>query len=355
MTLTVLNVAYPFTELTPDPVGGAEQVLMHLDRALVETGHHSIVVAAQGSQVCGNLVPVQQNGTGRDGTISEQARRDTQNAVCRAIARVCEEEVVDVVHLHGSDFYAYLPPTPVPTLVTLHLPLAWYPPGSMQPDRPNIWFNPVSTAQASRKWPGLRLLEPIENGVRVEALSSQSVRKGKFALALGRICPEKRFHLAMDASASASIPLLLAGAVYRWPEHQRYFEEEIAPRLDADRRWIGRVGGDRKRRLLGAARCLVVPSRDETSSLVSMEALAAGTPVVAFRVGALPDIVDDGVTGYVVDDVQEMAEALQKVDRLDSEACRAVAKARFDVKRSTDAYVSLYSRIATREMVPCWS
>jgi glycosyltransferase involved in cell wall biosynthesis len=355
MTLTVLNVSYPFTELTPDPVGGAEQVLMQIDRALVEVGHRSIVIAAQGSQVRGHLVAIQHRTERPGGTISEQARREIEATVRLTVARTCEQEAVDVVHLHGSDFYAYLPPASIPTLVTLHLPLEWYPRGSLQPPRPNTWFNPVSKAQAARKWPSLRLLEPIENGVRVDAGGCRSRRKGKFALALGRICPEKRFHLAMDASARAAMPLLLAGAVYRWPEHQHYFEQEIAPRLDADRRWIGRVGGERKQRLLGAARCLVISSRDETSSLVAMEALAAGTPVVAFRVGALPEVVDDGVTGYLVDDVEQMTEALQRVDRLDSNACRAVARERFDIKRATDAYVSLYSRIARREVTPCWS
>jgi len=355
MTLTVLNVAYPFTELTPDPVGGAEQVLLHIDRALVEAGHRSLVMAAQGSVVSGKLLPIQLRGAARgDQPICEQARRETEAAVRQAVARACEEEDVDIVHLHGSDFYAYLPPASVPTLITLHLPLAWYPTGSLQPGRPNFWLNPVSKAQAALRWSSLDLLAPIENGVRFEDLSI-AVRKGKFALALGRICPEKRFHLAIEACVRASMPLLLAGAIYRWPEHQHYFEEEIAPRLDADRRWIGRIAGDRKRRLLGAARCVVVPSRDETCSLVAMEAIAAGTPVVAFRVGALPEVVDHGVTGYIVDDVYEMAEALRMVDRLDPERCRAIARQRFDIRRSTEKYVSLYYRLAAHEKVACLS
>jgi glycosyltransferase involved in cell wall biosynthesis len=197
-------------------------------------------------------------------------------------------------------------------------------------------------------------LAPIENGVRCEDLSPP-VRKGKFALALGRICPEKRFHLAMEACVRAPMPLLLAGAIYRWPEHQRYFEDEIAPRLDADRRWIGRVAGDRKRRLLGAARCVVVPSRDETCSLVAMEAIASGTPVVAFRVGALPEVVEHGVTGYIVDDLDDMTEALRMVDRLDPARCRAIARERFDIRRSTEKYVSLYHRLAAHEKMACLS
>src|SRR3569833_684686 len=126
MTLTVLNVAYPFTQITPDPVGGAEQVLVQLDRALVEAGHRSLVMAAQGSEVAGRLLPVQLRCVaGSDRIISEQARRETEEFVRAAVARACNEEAIDVVHLHGSDFYAYLPPERMPTLITLHLPLAW--------------------------------------------------------------------------------------------------------------------------------------------------------------------------------------------------------------------------------------
>jgi Glycosyl transferases group 1/Glycosyltransferase Family 4 len=354
MTLTVLNVAYPFTELSPDPVGGAEQILMHIDRALVDAGHCSLVMAAQGSEVSGHLVPIPVYGsTCADAPISEQLRREIEATVRLAVARACEEENVDLVHLHGSDFYAYLPPACIPTLITLHLPLGWYPYGSLQPDRANIWFNPVSCSQAALRWKGLELLAPIENGVRVG--DAGPARKGKFALALGRICPEKQFHLAMEACVRAAMPLLLAGAIHRWPEHQLYFKQEIEPRLAGDCHWLGRVSGERKRRLLTAARCVLVSSQDETCSLVAMEAIAAGTPVVAFRVGALPEVIDEGKTGYLVDDVQEMAEAVRLVDRLDPEVCRAAARERFDIKRSTARYLALYERLAARASTACLS
>jgi len=196
----------------------------------------------------------------------------------------------------------------------------------------------------------LELLAPIENGVLLEEYAPLARSRGKFALALGRLCPEKGFHHALDASRSAGVPLLLAGEIQGWPEHRQYFEQQIAPRLDSSRRWIGRVTGHRKRRLLSAARCVLIPSRDETSSLVAREALAAGTPVIAFRVGALPDVVEHGVTGYLVDNAIQMAEALHMVDRLDRRVCREVARQRFDVLQCTEAYLELYRRIAAGEL-----
>jgi glycosyltransferase involved in cell wall biosynthesis len=183
--------------------------------------------------------------------------------------------------------------------------------------------------------------------VVIDTFPAGEIAKKPFALVLGRICPEKGFHCAIEASVRSRIPLYIAGAIYPWPEHVRYFEQQIAPRLDSDRRWIGQIGGAQKRALMSAARCVLVPSLvEETSSLVAMEALAAGTPVIAFRAGALPDIVEHGLTGYIVADVEEMAEALRKVEQLDPQACRDAARRRFDLRRSLSAYLRLYELIA---------
>jgi glycosyltransferase involved in cell wall biosynthesis len=346
MSLRVISVAFPFAEVSSDPVGGAEQVLTHIDRALVAAGHRSTVIAPAGSRVCGRLIPIDAHRA----TLREAARRRTQQSVRKILAHLCTTETLDLVHLHGADFYEYPPPARVPTLITLHMPLESYPAGALYAQWPQMWFNPVSAIQARAAWPGLVLLPPIENGVPLEAFATKRGR-GRFALALGRVCPEKGFHHAIAATVLARVPLLLAGAIFPWPEHQSYFEQQIAPQLDASHRWIGAIFGERKRRLLRAARCVLIPSQvAETSSLVAMESLAAGTPVVAFRVGALPGIVEHGVTGYIVDDVHDMAEAIRMVDRLDREACRRSARQRFDVARTAQAYLDLYRRIAAREM-----
>jgi len=177
------------------------------------------------------------------------------------------------------------------------------------------------------------------------------VPKRRFAVALGRICPEKGFHHALDAARLADFQLLLAGCTYTYPDHERYFRTEIQPRLDVRRRFLGPVGFGRKRWMLGAARCLLAPSLvPETSSLVAMEALAAGTPVVAFPSGALADIVDPGVTGFLVRDAQEMAD-IADCDRLDPEACRAQARSRHSAEVMLDRYLTLYGRLVHPETV----
>ncbi len=200
------------------------------------------------------------------------------------------------------------------------------------------------------------LLGHVANGVPARLFRDQPPRRS-FALALGRICPEKGFHLALDAAEMAGVPLVIAGELYDYPEHQSYFQNELLPRLNGGNcRFLGPVGFEKKRKLLGQARCLLVPSvAPETSSLVAMEAMASGTPVVAFASGALPEIVEHGRTGYLVANAAEMAAAMALVDRIDPDECRRAARERFSEDRMLADYLALYSRISTmtaaREMV----
>ena len=193
------------------------------------------------------------------------------------------------------------------------------------------------------------MLPEIPNGVDVDGFGGRHAKRG-FALALGRICPEKGFHIALDAARQAGIGLLLAGQAFGYEEHERYFRDEIVPRLDARRRFIGPVGFVRKRRLLAAARCLLVPSLcPETSSLVAMEALASGTPVIAFPNGALAEIVEHGRTGFLVRDEMEMTEAIAVAGAIDPKVCREEARRRFSAFRTVEAYMRLYEDLAGRE------
>jgi glycosyltransferase involved in cell wall biosynthesis len=342
MSLTVLSVAFPLAPVGPDAVGGAEQVLAHIDEALARAGHRSLVVACEGSAVRGTLLATPAPPGAIDEPAKEAAAASHRGAVIEALARW----PVDVVHLHGIDFHRYLPPPGPPALVTLHLPPSWYPAEALRPARPNTHLHCVSASQHAACPPGAALLPPIENGVPVERLAAPYRKRG-FVLALGRICPEKGFHVALDAARRAGRPMLLAGRVYGYDAHARYFDREIRPRLDRRRRFVGALGFRAKRRLLTAAGCLVVPSLvAETSSLVAMEALACGTPVVAFANGALAEIVEPGRTGFLVADEEGMADAIRAADRLDPEDCRHAARTRFSLERMTARYLDLYRALA---------
>lgn len=342
MPLTVLSVGYPFTAVGPDAVGGAEQVLSALDHALVEAGHNSIVVSNSGSQVAGTLIstgPVPVD-------ITDQERARSCDRHRRAIAQALAQFPVDVVHTHAVDFADHLPETDTPTLVTLHLPRDFYPRGSFDRQRPRTWYNCVSASQRRSFPPLAGMLPEVENGVPLDRLQARHPRRN-FALCLGRICPEKGFEHAIDAARLADLPLLIGGELFPYEAHRRYFATEIEPRLGAKARFLGPLGWARKRRLLNAAHCLLAPSlAPETSSLVAMEAIACGTPVVAFPAGALAEIVEPGVTGFLVQDAAEMTEAIGAVSSIDRQHCRDVARRRFSLDRMISSYFALYDRLA---------
>lgn len=337
--MRIVSVAYPFAPVSRDAVGGAEQVLAAMDAALVAAGHRSIVIAVKQSSVADTLLPLP-----ADGDTSDAGRATQHAAVRRALATALPD--ADLVHLHGVDFADYLPPGGLPVVVTLHLPPAWYSPAALSPVRPRTHLICVSHSQRLACPEAACIAATVPNGVPVAALAGAARAPRCYALMLGRVCPEKGQHLALDAAIAAGVPLLLGGEVFSYPAHKAYFAREVVPRLDRTRRFLGPLGFARKRRLLAGARCLLVPSlAAETSSLVAMEALACGTPVIAFEAGALPEIVAHGRTGFIVRDTAGMAAAIAASGQLDRAACRAEAAERFAEQRMTNAYLALYGRL----------
>ena len=345
--LTVVSVAFKLAPVGPDAVGGSEQVLSAIDGALVAAGHRSVVVAMAGSAVAGELRPFAAPPPGAP--IDDDAVRLQRDRVQDALLRTLAEVPADVVHMHGLDFHEYAVPPGPAMLATLHLPPDWYPPGAFETGRPATWLHCVSQNEASRARSVPHMLPPIPNGVPVEQLGATRVSKRPYALMLSRVCPEKGLHLALQAARAAGVTLLIGGELFPYAAHRDYFAREVEPLLGERWRYLGPLNFARKRRLLAGARCLLIPSLvAETSSLVAMEAASCGTPAIAFRSGALPEVVEDGVTGFVVDDVAGMSAALARVDAIDPARCRAIAQARFSQRRMTDAYLARYGDLAAR-------
>jgi glycosyltransferase involved in cell wall biosynthesis len=338
MRLTILSVAYPFAPVSFDTVGGAEQILCALDQGVVRAGHGSVVVAQAGSRTAGDLVATAVPA----GMITDDMRAWATACHQQSIDRAFAAFPIDLVHFHGLDFHAYRIPDGVPALATLHLPPSWYPDSIWGSRR--IQLQCVSVSQRNACPPWNQELPVIRNGVPTAEFRPH--RSRHFAVALGRICPEKNLHAALDAGTLAKMPVVLGGEVFPYPDHERYFREQIEPRLNGYHRFAGRVGFAGKQRLLAMAKCLLVPTlAPETSSLVAMEALAAGTPVIAFPSGAMPEIVEDGVTGFLVEDEKQMANAMQQCEQIDPQDCRRRAGERFSQNRMVEEYLNLYERL----------
>jgi glycosyltransferase involved in cell wall biosynthesis len=235
----------------------------------------------------------------------------------------------------------------VPVIATLHLPRSFYREECFQRRAANLYFNCVSHSQARTFDEFSNLLPVVQNGIPVEQFPFTR-DKDDYVLWLGRICEEKAPHLAMAAAQAAKLPIVIAGQIYPFRYHQNYFEREIRPHLNGRVRFVDTPLVLQKIELLRHARALLLTSTvEETSSLVAMEAMACGTPVIAFRRGAFPEIVADRETGFVVDTIEEMALALRDVDCISPEACRTRVEECFSASGMAREYEGLYRRVLT--------
>ena len=355
MALTVLSVAFPFAPVGPCGVGGSEKILAELDAALVAEGQRSLVVASAGSLVAGELfaAPMPERAL-----ISESDKRWHHWRFQAAIDRALAKYSVDLIHMHGMDFDQHVLPPDIPVLLTLHVPIEWYNQEVWEKFAGRMQFQCVSESQR-RTFPRILGDVPvIENGVPLPNIRFDRERED-FALALGRICPEKNVHEALEAGTRAGTRVLIGGHVFPYREHGEYFHDKVQPLLNAGsvpHRFLGPLETERRQRLLARAKCLLHPTlAPETSSLVAMEALAVGTPVIAYRSGALPEIVEDGVTGFLVNNVEEMADAIHRVHQIRPEACRAAAEQRFSRDRMVRDYFDLYAAMVRREQVAMYA
>lgn len=336
--MNILSVAYPLFPVSADSAGGAEQILFLLEQHLVSAGCKSIVIAARGSRVSGELVET----PAMTGKITDAVREQAQHAHLACIERALDRRHVDVIHFHGLDFHTYVPGAPVAKIATLHLPLAWYAESIFHQNEVRLCC--VSESQAHTAPNGLEL-PVIPNGIDVAQFIAGSLRRD-YLLWLGRVCPEKGADIALRVAHRLDLPLIVAGPVHPFSYHQAYFSECVAPLLDDNRRYVGPVGRTQKCELLAQARCVLIPSlAPETGSLVAMEAISSGVPVIAFRSGALPEIVEHSLTGFIVGSEEEMAEAVKCTSGISPARCREEALRRFQAARMVDGYLNLYRNV----------
>jgi glycosyltransferase involved in cell wall biosynthesis len=187
----------------------------------------------------------------------------------------------------------------------------------------------------------MQALDPIPNPIDLRAWPLQE-RKGDYLLWIGRITAEKGPQRAIAAARAVDVPLVLAGVIQ--PGQQAFFDSEIAPHIDGDRvRFVGEVGGSAKHALFAHARGLLMPIRwDEPFGMVVVEALACGTPVIAFPEGAIPELIVEGKTGFLVKDERSMADAIGRLPRIAARDCRAWVAQHCDGDVVAAAYESIY-------------
>jgi glycosyltransferase involved in cell wall biosynthesis len=359
----VLLVAYPLLPVSDQTAGGAEQILLTLERELAGRGWETEVAACAGSKVAGRLVPTG-NATGNAALPAAGAGVATGEAPegldgfaecerehAERVEAACAERDYAMVLDHSGHFFHHAARVRAPVLATLHLPRELYGPEAFAELSGNVYFHCVSQAQRREFMDLPRMLGVVRNGIAVErfaaACEGPGGGKADYLLWLGRVCPEKAPHLAIAAAERAGLPIVLAGQVYPFSWHQQYWEREVKPRIDGRRvQWVPLPSFAEKTKLLRQARGLLVTSLvGETTSLVALEAMASGTGVIAFRRGALEEVVTQG-TGYLVDGVEEMAEACVRLGAIRAQDCRAWVAREYSAQAMADGYEKLIGELA---------
>jgi glycosyltransferase involved in cell wall biosynthesis len=245
---------------------------------------------------------------------------------------------LDIVHDHTAAAPLAARVRDVPTIVTAHSAVQ----GRLVQlyEAAGLPMVAVSADQRDRA-PQLPWIATVHNAIEVDTYPFQAEKEG-FALFLGRIHPDKGVHLAIEAAGASGIPLVLAGKCSETVERE-YFDDVISPMLGTSASYVGVLDQERKRDLLRRASMLLFPIQwEEPFGLVMVEAMACGTPVVATRRGAVPEVVTDGVTGVIVDDPAELPDAMGAAREIDPHKCRDDAEQRFDVPLMVTRYEAAF-------------
>ncbi|AUT75844.1 glycosyl transferase [Paraburkholderia hospita] len=340
--MRIAQIAPLHEAVPPKLYGGTERVVSYLTEALVGLGHDVTLFASGDSQTGARLEPAWPHSLRLDPGIGDTFAPHV--VLLEKVRRVAH--TFDVLHFHLS----YLPfPTfsqlNVPFVTTLHgrldLP-------ELQPVFDIFPQAPVVSISNSQRMPlpGANWLDTVYHGLPETLLTPQVPTEPAYLAFLGRICAEKRVDLAIEIAARAGLPLKIAAKVDRADE--AYFAKVIQPLLALPHvEFIGEINDTQKAGFLSGARALLFPiDWSEPFGLVMIEAMACGTPVIAFNRGSVPEVIAHGVTGYIVEDVPGAVDAVTRLDALSRTDIRAAFIRRFTSMTMAQHYMDIYTSLA---------
>jgi glycosyltransferase involved in cell wall biosynthesis len=337
--LRVGLIAPPFVAVPPTDYGGTEAVMGELAVGFQAAGHE-VLLFTTGDATC--PVPRRWAYPQAQGQRIGMAAPELRQVMC-AYEAMAEFEP-DIVHDHtiiGPVCSVRYPELRVVT--TVHNSLDGELGDIYETLPPRVAVVAISEAQAKAA-SQIPVAGIIHHGVDASRFRF-GTGNGGYCLFLGRMSPDKGAAQAIEAARKAGVPLILAGKL-RGPEEVAYYEEEVKPHLGEDVRYVGEAPELRKLELLANARCLLFPIRwNEPFGMVMIEAMASGTPVLAFPEGAAPEVVKNGNTGFLCEDVDAMADAIWRVGEIDRGACRDAVEGYFSTQRMVREYVGLFEQI----------
>lgn len=324
----------------PIHYGPWENIASLLCEGLVKRGVDVTLFATKDSKTAGKLVAVCPRGYEEDSTIEPKVWECLH--ICEVFERANE---FDLIH-NNFDFlpltYSCLVDTPVLTTIHGFSSSAILPVYEKYNNR--NYYVSISNSDRSEK---LDYIATIYHGINLEQFSFQKVM-GDYLLFFGRMHPDKGAKEAIQIAKGFGMKLIMAGII----QDQKYFDKEISPNFGEDIIYVGSVGPEKRDKLLGEAYALLHPIFfAEPFGLSVVEAMACGTPVVAFNKGSMPELIDNGKNGFIVENVEEAVIALGKISKIDRQCCRDTVEKRFSVERMVDDYIKVYQQIILGEQV----
>ena len=340
--LRVAVVAPPWFHVPPDGYGGIEAMVADVVDGLAGRGHEVCLVAAgrPGTRAQTFMSSYDEPPSDR---LGESLPEVLHTAATRRALLDFEPDVVHDNTLAGPLLAAE---RSVPTVLTIHGCVRGEPGRYLELLGDAVDLVAISEAQRESE-PELNWAGKVHNAIDVGSFPVGEGRDG-YLLWVGRFCPDKGAHLAVDAARANGWSIVLAGKLNESAERE-YFDEAIRPRLGTGVTYVGEADAAMKRELYGGAAALLFPiCWEEPFGLVMIEAMAAGTPVIAFRRGSVPEVVEHGVTGFVVDDVAGMIDAIGRIDEIDRTSCRRHVERHFDLPVMVDGYERVFRDLVAR-------
>jgi glycosyltransferase involved in cell wall biosynthesis len=346
--MRIAQVAPLFERVPPALYGGTERVVSYLTEELCRLGHEVTLFASGDSQTAARLVAACPRALWQDPDVRETLPHHVRlmELVFRDVHRF------DVLHFHCD--YLHFPLVRRHGCVSVTTMHGYMHPHDLAPLLAEYREVPLVSLSDNQRVPipDANWLATIHHGLPRDLFEFRETG-GDYLAFLGRLSPEKGVERAIEIARLSNVPLKIAAKIY--PEEQAYVEACVAPAVRAAGslvELIGEVGGREKNDFLGGARALLFPIEwAEPFGLVMIEALACGTPVIAWSRGSVPEIVADGVTGYIVDTVQDAALAVARVASIDRRACRDGFEQRFDAVRMARQYVEVYRSLTRSPFV----
>jgi len=344
--MRIAQISPLFEAVPPKLYGGTERVVYSLTEELVAMGHDVTLFASGDSITSAKLAPMRDKALRLDPNVADWIA--IYMRMMELIRRRADE--FDVLHFHTDYFpLSLFSRQDTPFVTTLHGRLDIPEFKVIYETFPDAPFVSISDAQR-RPIPGINWVRTIHHGMPADLLTPQLV-KPEYAAFLGRISPEKGVDKAIRIAGKAGLKLKIAAKVDK--ADQVYWDEQIKPLINASPwvEYIGEINDAQKPAFLSGAHALLFPiDWPEPFGLVMIEAMACGTPVIAFNRGSVPEVIDQGVSGFIAHDEASAIAALNRVDELDRTLVRRTFDRRFTARRMAEDYVDLYEELCEPAM-----